>query len=120
VINASRQVGGALGIAVLGGIATTLAANNWHDKIPALPPAFHAKAYALTPLVQGGQGAKITQITGKPVAGHEALLSFQVGVRGAFLAGGLLLLTAAVVAFVGLRKVPAPSAASAPAQAVEV
>jgi EmrB/QacA subfamily drug resistance transporter len=120
VINASRQVGGALGIAVLGGIGTTLAASSWHDKIAALPPAFHAKAYALTPLVQGGQGAKITQITGKPEVGHQALLSFQHGVQGAFLAGGLLLLCAAVVAFVGLRRVPAPSAASAPAQAVEV
>jgi EmrB/QacA subfamily drug resistance transporter len=120
VINASRQVGGALGIAVLGGIGTTLAASNWHDKISALPPALHAKALALTPLVQGGQGAKITQITHNPAVGHQALLSFQHGVRGAFLAGCGLLFAAAVVAFVGMRRVPAASRAGGQTAAVEV
>ncbi|MGN6380134.1 MAG: MFS transporter [Gaiellales bacterium] len=120
VINASRQVGGALGIAVLGGIGTTLAASNWHDWASSLPPAAHAKALALTPLVQGGQGAKVTQLTGSQAVGHQALLSFQHGVQGAFLAGGLLLLSAALVAFVGLRRVPSPAAASASTAPVEV
>jgi EmrB/QacA subfamily drug resistance transporter len=120
VINASRQVGGALGIAVLGGIGTTLAASNWHDKVASLPPALHTRALSLTPLVQGGQGAKIAALTHDPAVGHQALLSFQHGVRGAFVAGCGLLFAAAVVAFVGMRRVPAASRAGAQPAAIEV
>jgi EmrB/QacA subfamily drug resistance transporter len=120
VINASRQVGGALGIAILGGIATTLAASNWHDKIATLPPALHARALALTGAVQGGQGAKVAAITHNPAVGHQALLSFQHGVRGAFLAGCFLLYGAAAVAFVGMRRVPAASRSAAQPAAIEV
>jgi EmrB/QacA subfamily drug resistance transporter len=113
VINASRQVGGALGIAALGSIGTSIAAANWHDKVSSLPvPAsIQDKLLALTPAVQGGQGRIIGQKTGRPELGHQALLSFQHGVRGAFLAGSIMLLAAAAVAFVGMRKVPAPSRA---------
>jgi MFS family permease len=105
VINASRQVGGALGIAVLGGIGTTLASNSWSDKIAGLPPARHAAAEALTPLVQGGQGAKILAITHSPAAQANALEAFVHGVNGALLAGAALTFTAALVAGIGLRNV---------------
>ena len=122
VINASRQVGGALGIAVLGGIGATLAANAWSDKIAAanLPPARHALAEKLTPLVQGGRGNVIERLTGNPKAGADALDSFMQGVRGAFFVGACLLLVAAAVSFFGLRNLrssPAPASESdAPAQ----
>jgi EmrB/QacA subfamily drug resistance transporter len=103
VINASRQVGGALGIAVLGGIGTTLAANSWSDKIAGLPPQLHAQAEQLTPLVQGGQGQKILAITHSRTASANALESFVHGVHGALLAGSVLTLAAALVALIGLR-----------------
>jgi EmrB/QacA subfamily drug resistance transporter len=103
VINASRQVGGAFGIAILGSVGATLAASSWDDKIAVLPQALQVKAQALTPLVQGGQGKLITSITGRPAVGDAALQSFQHGVRGAFLVAAFLLLLAAFVSFFGLR-----------------
>ena len=105
VVNASRQVGGALGIAVLGGIGSTLAANAWSDKIAGLPPVRHALAERLTPLVQGGRGNVIEQLTGSHVAATEALDSFMRGVHAALLTAGALTFLAAIVAFVGLRNV---------------
>jgi MFS family permease len=105
VVNASRQVGGALGIAVLGGIGTTLASNAWSDKIANLPPARHALAEKLVPLVQGGRGNVIERLTGSPKAGADALDSFMTGVHAALLTAGALTFVAALVAFVGLRGV---------------
>jgi EmrB/QacA subfamily drug resistance transporter len=124
VINASRQVGGALGVALLGSVGATLASNSWHSFVSAQVPApAQNAALRLTPLVQGGRGHTISQLPvphASDLAG-QALLSFQHGVRGAFFVGACLLLAAAAVAFVGLRSVPAPRHAEAPAgAAVEV
>jgi EmrB/QacA subfamily drug resistance transporter len=114
VVNASRQVGGALGIAMLGGIGTTLSASSWTDHISGLPTAIQARAEALTPLVQGGQGARILAITHNPAAKTAALDSFVHGVQGALLAGSLLTLAAGIVAFVGLRGLRVPQSDQAP------
>ena len=102
VINASRQVGGALGIAVLGGIGTTLAASSWSDKISTLPPPLHAQAEKLVPLVQGGQGKQILAITHSQTATSNALQAFVHGVNGALLTGAALTFAAALVACFGL------------------
>ena len=115
VVNASRQVGGAIGIAILGSVGATLASNAWADKVATLPQALQAKATALTPLVQGGQGALITKETGRPAVGQAALESFQHGVRGAFFIGACMLLLAAIVSFVGLRTWKATQAANSAA-----
>jgi EmrB/QacA subfamily drug resistance transporter len=115
VINASRQVGGALGIAVLGGIGTTLAADMWADRIANLPPHLHAAAERLVPLVQGGQGKQILAITHNPVAQANALESFVHGVEWALRTGAGLTLVAALVAAFGLKHMRAPASAEAPA-----
>ncbi|MEP6642681.1 MAG: hypothetical protein ABJB93_12340, partial [Gaiellales bacterium] len=75
---------------------------------------------ALTPLVQGGQGARILAITHNPAAKTAALDSFVHGVQGALFAGAALTLAAAIVALVGLRglrdrqggEAPEPAAAA--------
>jgi MFS family permease len=105
VINASRQVGGALGIAVLGGIGSTLASNAWSDKIAGLPPAQHARAEQLVPLVQGGRGNVVERLSGSSQLGSDALTSFMHGVHAALLTAGGLTFLAALVALIGLRGV---------------
>ncbi len=116
VINASRQVGGAFGIAILGSVGATLAANSWNDKLAHLPPAVQARGQQLTELVQGGQGRLITEKTHLPAVGNAALESFQHGVQGALLVAAFLLLGAAFVAFFGLRNMVT---AQAPPQEAE-
>ena len=61
VVNASRQVGGALGVAVLGSIAATVASAHWADHAPA---ALQATAGRLDPLVIGGQAEQISRVAG--------------------------------------------------------
>jgi EmrB/QacA subfamily drug resistance transporter len=115
VINASRQVGGALGIAVLGGIGTTLAADMWANRIANLPQGLQAKAERLVPLVQGGQGNKILAITHSRVAQANALESFVHGVEWALRTGAGLTLAAALVAGFGLAHMKARVGDEAPA-----
>jgi hypothetical protein len=109
VINASRQVGGALGIAVLGSIAATITRTNWQQHISQLPPATQAKAAHLTALVVGGQGTPIAAAAGRP-AELAALAAFVDGTRGALLTSSALALIAAAVAFAGLRRRPGTAA----------
>jgi EmrB/QacA subfamily drug resistance transporter len=102
VINAGRQVGGALGIAVLGTVAAALTRSDWQRQLALLPPADQAKASHVTSLVVGGQGKAVAVIAGRP-AELAGLESFVYGFRYALLAGSILMLGAAGVAFAGLR-----------------
>ncbi|HUZ83491.1 MAG TPA: MFS transporter [Gaiellales bacterium] len=104
VINASRQVGGALGIAVLGSIGTTVAAGSWQAKAAALAPAHRAATLRLTPLVEGGQSRLIGHLAGASMRA-AANDSFVEGVRRAMLVGSGMMLLAGLVAFLGLRHV---------------
>jgi EmrB/QacA subfamily drug resistance transporter len=103
VINASRQVGGALGIAVMGSIAAALARNGWDHRLSQLPLTTHATATRLTALVVDGQGKLIAAL-----AGHEAQAaafdSFVHGLHGALLTSSALTLIGSVVAVIGLRQ----------------
>jgi EmrB/QacA subfamily drug resistance transporter len=103
VINASRQVGGALGIAVLGSIAATITRTDWQHQLSQLPPATHARAAHLTTLVLGGQGQPIAAAAGRP-AEFAALTAFVDGARGALLTSSVLALVASGVAAAGLRR----------------
>jgi EmrB/QacA subfamily drug resistance transporter len=102
VINAGRQVGGALGIAVLGTVAAILTRSQWQQQLALLSPAGQAKAAHLTSLVVGGQGTAVAAIAGRP-AELAGLESFVYGLRYALLISSVLALAAAGVAFAGLR-----------------
>jgi MFS family permease len=99
VVNASRQVGGALGVAVLGSIAATVASSHWANLAPA---ALHGTAGRLDQLVIGGQAQQIGKLAG-PGASLAATHAFVDGVTTAMTVGSLLALTGAIIAFFGLR-----------------
>jgi MFS family permease len=99
VLNASRQVGGALGVAVLGSIAATVASAHWADTAPS---ALGGTAGRLDPLVIGGQSAQITEKAG-PAASLAATHAFVDGVTTAMTVGSLIALAGAVIAYFGLR-----------------
>jgi EmrB/QacA subfamily drug resistance transporter len=117
VINSSRQVGGALGVAVLGSIAATVATAHWGDNAPAALQGTHR----FDSLVVGGQVAPLGRLAGAN-AQLAASHAFIDGVTTAMTVGSLLALSGAVIAFFGLRgfrPVAAPQGAPV-AVAVEV
>ena len=103
IINAGRQVGGSLGIAVLGTVSALLARSEWQHQLALLPPASQSKAAHLTSLVVGGQGSAVAAVAGRS-AELAGLTSFVDGLRGALLTSSVLALVAAAVAFGGLRR----------------
>jgi EmrB/QacA subfamily drug resistance transporter len=101
VINASRQVGGAFGVAVLGSIAATITRTDWHAHVSSLAPA--ARTNEVSTLVLGGRGSAIAALAGRPAA-IAGLESFVHGLHGALLTGAGLTLIGSVVAFTGLPR----------------
>jgi EmrB/QacA subfamily drug resistance transporter len=102
VLNTARQIGGALGIAVLGAVATGRITAHWNQFISGIPAALQAPAAQLTGLVQGGQVRFVGRLGG-PVARHAATASFMSGFQAAMWTAAALCIAAAVVAFLGLR-----------------
>jgi DHA2 family multidrug resistance protein-like MFS transporter len=107
VINSARQVGAAVGLAVLGAVGATLATNSWAESVSGLPASLQDRANGLNELVIGGQGRVVGQIAG-PAAQQSAFEAFVTGVNGAMWVGAALTFAAALTAFIGLRGVPSP------------
>jgi EmrB/QacA subfamily drug resistance transporter len=113
VVNSARQVGGALGIAVLGSVGATLASSQWQDTISGLPATLQARAGGLEQLVIGARASQIGQIAGGR-AQDAAAAAFMHGFRGAMLVGAGLAFTAAIISFAGLRGTAAEHAPTPP------
>ena len=109
VLNTARQLGTALGVAVLGSIGATVARNDWTSFAAGLPAGIQSRAEALAPLVVLGQGGTIDTLV-RPVLGpvaavlasSRALDAFCHGMEQAFVAGAAVAVVAAVFAVVGL------------------
>ncbi len=101
VLNSSRQVGGAIGIAVMGSVVAAISASDWKTHVASLPTALQAKAAGLEQLVVGGQGALVGRIAGEP-AHAAASKAFVNGMHGAFWAGAALCLIASALSAFGL------------------
>jgi EmrB/QacA subfamily drug resistance transporter len=97
VLNSARQIGGAIGIAVMGSIVAKLAADD-----------FGAAPQQLEQLVVGGQTRLVGAVAG-PEAQARAADAFVTGMHGAMWAGAAMTLLAAGVSWFGLRSGSAQS-----------
>jgi len=91
VLNASRQLGAAVGLAVLGSISVAAVSRSWSDA--------------------GGPEALVQRVAGGEVPGAAAHDAFLAGLHAGLWTAAAALLVVSALAFVGLR---ATSAASAP------
>src|SRR6185503_20677088 len=102
ILNSSRQVGAAVGLAVLGSLSVATASRAWRASLGAFPEAARARAATLVQQVAGGEGPAVAAIVG-PGALAPAFDAFVAGYRVALLIAGLLLLIGAAIALTGLR-----------------
>ena len=103
VVNASRQVGGALGIAVLGTVGASVASSHWNDVHARGPAGAQPKFAALNGARRRRQSRVIGGIAGPAGAGRGSVESFVHGLNAAMYVGSALTLAAAFVAFFGLK-----------------
>jgi hypothetical protein len=108
VLQASRQVGVSVGLAVLGSIGVNAAASSWRAHLQDLPAGARAAASTQSLHVASAQIGTVTAAVGSS-AREAATAAFVHGYRLAIVVATCSLFGAAVVAFAGLRRHPAPS-----------
>ena len=102
LFNSCRQVGTAMGLAILGSIAGTAILADWHRHAGSLPQAERRPAAQLGADVAGGQVHRVAASVGQNAL-HPAVASFLRGFELALLLAGLILAAAGVVGLRGLR-----------------
>jgi MFS transporter, DHA2 family, methylenomycin A resistance protein len=105
VVNASRQIGSSVGLAILGSIGVSAAASSWIAETRHFPASIRARAVAQARSVGGGRIGSVTHVLGASF--HSAAVNaFVHGYHLALLVGTGCLIAAALVAAVGLRQAP--------------
>ena len=105
VLNAARQVGGALGIAIIGSVATTITDRSWSADAPA------AVADRLRPLVEGAQIERLREVLAEraPALVDRVVASatgaWMDGFHASVTAGAIIIGIGIVVVIVGFRGV---------------
>jgi hypothetical protein len=91
VLNSSRQVGAAIGLAALGSIGAAIVADRWRAKVETFPASDRDVARGLAKTVAGGDGTAVGDRIGLQfvAAAHDAFTS---GTRSAMIIAGLLVL----------------------------
>jgi EmrB/QacA subfamily drug resistance transporter len=105
VLNASRQLGTSIGLALLGTIGVSATIADWHARIPLLPAAVRALARHQAQQVAAGRVAAVARILG-PAYRHPAAQSFVHGYHLAVGCAAGCLALAAGTAALGLRRRP--------------
>lgn len=103
VLNAARQIGTSVGLAVLGAIGVNVAIVTWHAKAQRFPASIRTTALKQTQNVTGARITTVTNTLGSPYR-HPAAESFVHGYHLAVGAGAACLLLAALVAVTGLAR----------------
>jgi EmrB/QacA subfamily drug resistance transporter len=102
VLNTARQVGGALGIAVLTAVATGRISDSWNQFVATVPAPLRGQVGHLAVFADGGQLGPIGRLAG-PAARDAASTAFMSGFHAAMWTAGALCVIAATVALIGLR-----------------
>jgi MFS transporter, DHA2 family, methylenomycin A resistance protein len=102
LFNSCRQIGTAMGLAILGSIAAGAILADWHRHAGSLPPAERKLASQLGADVAGGQVHVVTASVGQDAL-DPAIASFLRGFELALLIAGVILAAAGVVGWRGLR-----------------
>ncbi len=116
ILNAARQIGTSVGLAVLGAVGVNAAVSDWTSKVGKFPTSAHAGATRQAQNVAGAQISTVTKALGDAYR-EPAIQSFVHGYRLAVAVAGVCVLVAALIAVIGLRQ--SPVAASAQASASE-
>ena len=103
VVNASRQIGTSVGLAVLGTLGATSAISHWKAAARGFPAPIRADALRQAQNVAGARISAVAQRLGSGYR-HPAAQSFVHGYHVAVGAGAACLLAAAVIAGVGFRR----------------
>lgn len=107
VLNASRQIGTSVGLAVLGSIGVSAAVADWSSRIGHFPAQVRAAARSQAQNVGGARIAAVARTLGAAYR-QPAAASFEHGYHLAVGAGAACLLVAALIAVAGFRGRPTP------------
>jgi MFS transporter, DHA2 family, methylenomycin A resistance protein len=113
VVNASRQVGTSVGLAVLGSLGVTAATSRWDAALHRFPGSVRAAAAKQAQNVAGGHVSAVTQALG-PAYRDAAAQSFVHGYHLAVGVGAACVLAAAAAALLGFRRPTSASAGGEP------
>ncbi|MBV9094176.1 MAG: MFS transporter [Streptosporangiaceae bacterium] len=102
LFNACRQIGTAMGLAILGSVAASVTLADWHRRAGSLPSAERQPAAQLGADVAGGQAHLVAASVGRDAL-YPAVASFLRGFELAVLLAGVILAAAGVMGFQGLR-----------------
>jgi MFS transporter, DHA2 family, methylenomycin A resistance protein len=102
LFNATRQIGTAMGLAILGSIGASVILADWHQRSAAFPPGARHGAAQAGAEVAGGQVHAVTASLGR-VALDPATASFHRGFELALLLAGAIIAAAGLLGFLGLR-----------------
>jgi EmrB/QacA subfamily drug resistance transporter len=102
ILSSARQVGAAVGLAVMGSIAVAVASDAWRAGAAARSAGARARSDAVVQLVAGGEGRAVGRVVG-PDAVDAAFDAFVSGLHRSLTVAGIGLLVASAIAFWGLR-----------------
>jgi MFS family permease len=103
ILNSSRQIGAAVGLAVLGSISVATASASWRAALGAFPDGARGTAPQMIQQVAAAEAQAVAAVLG-PAVLVPALDAFIAGYRIALTLAGLLLLVGAVIAFAILAR----------------
>ena len=113
LFNSCRQIGTAMGLAILGSVAASVILVDWHRRAGSLPPAQRQPAAQLGADVAGGQVHLIAASVGQDAL-NPAVASFLHGFEIALFAAAVILAAAGVLGFRGLRHLQIPGSPQHP------